>query len=186
MTAPPKKPDFTLPPVTGTNDLLSRLNSFLPQLSEANRTLEEEIKQGKADKRNIEHVDETTERFIEMNLGLGVLEEIRDGDSSDEEMDTASTDASDPISAALNQMKSGKKPIIQLMEDEPMTGMKRPAPPSDSEDSDDSEEDSEEEDSEEDDSEEDSEDEKEGEKKGPVLEKLGGDLPGKKVLIEEL
>jgi hypothetical protein len=102
---------------------------------------------------------------------------------------TDPTDPADPISAALNQMKSGK-PIIQLMEDEPMTGMKRPAPPSDSEDSDDSSDDSSEEDDSEDDSDDDSEDEKEGEKegekKGPVLEKLGGDLPGKKVLIEEL
>ncbi|KAI5816075.1 hypothetical protein BZA77DRAFT_67750 [Pyronema omphalodes] len=198
MTLPPQKPDFTLPPITGANDLLSRLNTFLPQISEANKVLEEEIKQGQASKRNIEHVDETTERFIEMNLGLGVLKEIHgddSSDSSDEETtnpnplhplnptsSTHPTAATDPISTALNQLRNGHRPMIQEVPDEPVVvigiGMKRRAPESDS-DSDDS--------SEEGDSEEgDSDSEEEEEDGGKTLEKLGGDVALKKVLIEEL
>jgi hypothetical protein len=61
-----KKPDFTLPPLSGDNDLLTRLNTFLPQLSAANESLAAEIAAGNADAKNIEHVDEEEERYIEM------------------------------------------------------------------------------------------------------------------------
>jgi hypothetical protein len=62
-----KKPDFTLPPMSGDNDLLTRLNTFLPQLSAANESLAAEIAAtGNADAKNIEHVDEDEERYIEM------------------------------------------------------------------------------------------------------------------------
>jgi hypothetical protein len=53
----------------GSGDLRTRLSAFLPQLAQANKVLEDgqEI-------HNMEDVEED-EQHIEMNLGLGVLEE---------------------------------------------------------------------------------------------------------------
>lgn len=76
-----KRPTFILPPSDSTDDLLSRLNAFLPQLSAANAllTCEETVKS-----LNIENVGENEDKYIEMNLGLGVLEEIHPSDSESE------------------------------------------------------------------------------------------------------
>jgi hypothetical protein len=64
----------------GSGDLRTRLSAFLPQLAQANKVLEDgqEI-------HNMEDVEED-EQHIEMNLGLGVLEEKYDnGDGSSSE-----------------------------------------------------------------------------------------------------
>jgi hypothetical protein len=55
---------------TSQTDLRSRLASFLPQLQQANAKLETDPD---AASRQIDHVDDAEEQYIEMNLGLGVL-----------------------------------------------------------------------------------------------------------------
>ncbi|KAI9796083.1 MAG: hypothetical protein M1833_006505 [Piccolia ochrophora] len=72
------KPSFDLPVAPSTDPLHARLKDFLPALEAANATLEAQD----AASRSIEHVREG-EAHIEMNLGLGVLEEKRSG-SEDE------------------------------------------------------------------------------------------------------
>ena len=60
------------PPSSATSqtDLKSRLASFLPQLQQANAELETDPD---AASKQIDHVDDAEEQYIEMNLGLGVL-----------------------------------------------------------------------------------------------------------------
>ncbi|KAL6244023.1 hypothetical protein RBB50_008892 [Rhinocladiella similis] len=62
-------------PVTTGDDLRSRLQSFLPQIQNANLAL-----QNAADvlERRIDNVSDSDEHYIEMNLGLGVLSERRE------------------------------------------------------------------------------------------------------------
>ncbi|KAI5854597.1 hypothetical protein BZA05DRAFT_370597 [Tricharina praecox] len=128
MSLPPpptgKKPAFTAPP--SQSDLLSRLTTFLPQLSAANATLDEEIRAHGADSRNIEHVADDEERYIEMNLGLGVLEEVRDESSSDEDSED-DEDEEEEEEDAVEEIKTivagstrhgkgpreGKQPLIE-------------------------------------------------------------------------
>ncbi|KAI9878623.1 MAG: hypothetical protein M1830_000390 [Pleopsidium flavum] len=83
------------PPITSTalfdtpSDLRSRLSIFLPTLAAANDELEIEREAGTLQDRNIEDVDE--EGYIEMDLGLGVLEETKlDGSESDSSSDSES------------------------------------------------------------------------------------------------
>ncbi|KAJ5491123.1 hypothetical protein N7539_002690 [Penicillium diatomitis] len=66
--------------VNGGSDLLSRLSAFLPKLKDANEDLEKEIAAGRGQEMVLDSVDEDGKDYIEMNLGLGVLEEKRDGD----------------------------------------------------------------------------------------------------------
>ena len=66
------------------DSLTSRLNTFLPTLAAANAQLDEERKKGILGARDIEGVNGG--KYIEMNLGLGVLEE-KTGQESDSETD---------------------------------------------------------------------------------------------------
>ncbi|KAJ5384307.1 hypothetical protein N7517_002218 [Penicillium concentricum] len=81
----------------GDSDILSRLNSFLPKMKDANEDLQRKIEAGEAGDLVLDNADENGEQYIEMvrlmmilmgfanryqDLGLGVLEEKRDGDSS--------------------------------------------------------------------------------------------------------
>ena len=96
-------------------ELLSRINSFLPDLVAANALLEDDRRAGRLAERELENVEEG-EGYIEMvrvrgftmgelsliamedqNLGLGVLEEKRpdDGDSSSD----ATSDGEDDVDA---------------------------------------------------------------------------------------
>ncbi len=58
---------------TTVSDIHNRLSTLLPSLAAANEELEAERSAGTLGKRNIEDVDDA--QYIEMNLGLGVLEE---------------------------------------------------------------------------------------------------------------
>ncbi|CAI7570657.1 unnamed protein product [Penicillium glandicola] len=72
----------------GDSGLLSRLNAFLPKMKDANEDLQRQIEAGEAENLVLDNADENGGQYIEMDLGLGVLEEKRDGDSSsDEESD---------------------------------------------------------------------------------------------------
>nr|OQO25602.1 hypothetical protein B0A51_09150 [Rachicladosporium sp. CCFEE 5018] len=68
-----KKPRIGGAGLGGAGDLASRLGAFLPQMKKAN----EELREGES----LEDVQDG-ERYIEMNLGLGVLEETKEGEES--------------------------------------------------------------------------------------------------------
>ncbi|KAJ1796163.1 hypothetical protein LPJ59_003916 [Coemansia sp. RSA 2399] len=53
--------------------LLSRLQSFLPQIAEANKKLEDDMTEDPS-KLDIENVEDSTSQYIEMDLGLGVFD----------------------------------------------------------------------------------------------------------------
>ncbi|KAL8785094.1 MAG: hypothetical protein Q9213_003599 [Squamulea squamosa] len=83
-------PLTTHPSATDASTLQSRLSTFLPAIHASNAQLEREHLAGTLDKRNIEYLippkDEETsgdkeKPYIEMNLGLGVLEEKGLGDT---------------------------------------------------------------------------------------------------------
>ncbi|KAI8387271.1 hypothetical protein BD560DRAFT_381962 [Blakeslea trispora] len=85
-------------PLSGSSDILSRVQAFLPQMKEAN----EQLRNADPSKLDIENVDED-QQYIEMvrfascclyyrltfsflkNLGLGVFEEKKDDSDSEEE-----------------------------------------------------------------------------------------------------
>ena len=71
--------------------LASRLDAFIPTLAAANARLERERERGALGERDIENVGEDG-RYIEMDLGLGVLEEKKDEDSVGESEDGGSWD----------------------------------------------------------------------------------------------
>ncbi|ETW86403.1 hypothetical protein HETIRDRAFT_17676, partial [Heterobasidion irregulare TC 32-1] len=69
-------------------DLLSRVQAFLPALEASNSQL---LQQAKNDPRSvdIEHIDDSVQQHIEMNLGLGLFEKRAKGAS---EGDASSSD----------------------------------------------------------------------------------------------
>ncbi|RPB23767.1 hypothetical protein L211DRAFT_838197 [Terfezia boudieri ATCC MYA-4762] len=77
LPRPPALPPWkrTTDPNSSTSEIFTRINTFLPELRAANAQLESEIVQGRISERRIEDVGEDEEQYIEMNLGLGVLEE---------------------------------------------------------------------------------------------------------------
>ncbi|KAH9040277.1 hypothetical protein EDB83DRAFT_2411068 [Lactarius deliciosus] len=78
-------------------ELLSRVQQFLPQLEQSNAELAHRDPQSI----DIEHIEETDERVIQMNLGLGVFEQRRAGASSAESgSDTTSESDSDSSSSS--------------------------------------------------------------------------------------
>ncbi|KAJ5727788.1 hypothetical protein N7493_005608 [Penicillium malachiteum] len=72
----------------GNSELLARLSAFLPKMKSANEDLEKQIAEGKGKDVVLDEVDDGKD-YIEMNLGLGVLEEKRgdNGDSSGSDED---------------------------------------------------------------------------------------------------
>ncbi|BDD59714.1 hypothetical protein MAP00_004908 [Monascus purpureus] len=86
----PGRPKPRIYRVNQDSDILSRVSSFLPKLRSANEALQREIDAGRAKDVKLDEVDGDEEgQYIEMNLGLGVLEEKRD----DNETDTSEEDA---------------------------------------------------------------------------------------------
>ncbi|OJI97306.1 hypothetical protein ASPVEDRAFT_24271 [Aspergillus versicolor CBS 583.65] len=104
--------------------LLSKLSAFLPQMKTANEDLQREIAAGRAKDIRLDEGDENEAQsdgqYIEMNLGLGVLEEKRPGDeptSGDEEKDSEPHGHSDTnlMDRLMGKEKtsSSEKPSIQ-------------------------------------------------------------------------
>lgn len=86
----PKKPRMMQTEVVeGAQDLRSRLDSFLPQLAASNEVLSS----GRANF-NIEDVEDG-EQHIEMNLGLGVLEEKRHDSADSDSCSTSEEEQED-------------------------------------------------------------------------------------------
>jgi len=96
-----KKPTIKAVEVVGQEvDLGARLKRFLPQLAAANQELETYRAAGMLKERNLEVVDEEAgKEYIEMDLGLGVLEETssnsRDSGSRGHYDDSTDTTASE-------------------------------------------------------------------------------------------
>ncbi|KAG2369796.1 hypothetical protein BDR07DRAFT_1219249, partial [Suillus spraguei] len=68
-------------PVDPPSELLARIQAFLPRLKEENDSLAQRIRDNPSSV-DIENVEEDAEQYIEMNLGLGVLEtRLKDSDS---------------------------------------------------------------------------------------------------------
>jgi hypothetical protein len=88
-----RKPKFDFAALRSKSSLMSKLPGFLAQMEAANRELEAEKAAGTIASRRLEIDDNEegskTEQYIEMNLGLGVLEEKTgvSETSSDEESD---------------------------------------------------------------------------------------------------
>ncbi len=120
-------------------DLRTRLSAFLPQLQKANADLDNATEAGL---RQLDEVADDEDHYIEMNLGLGVLQEKRassaqadglrladeDGTSSSEDSDSYSTEAGDNgngqnvdravLTNLMGAKQSGrKKPSIQDLTD---------------------------------------------------------------------
>lgn len=97
-----KKPDFSAPSLAGVGDLQARLRAFLPQMADANARLDTEGAKGLS----MEDVDDDGPH-IEMNLGLGVLEEQGDGeeesDGSEEEHEQDGEDTDVPLPSMAAQ-----------------------------------------------------------------------------------
>jgi len=101
-----------------TSDISSRLSTFLPQLKEANAALSpNQISK-------LDEVSDDEEHYIEMNLGLGVLKEVKgqsegiktmtdDSSSSDESSESEQDDA---VQKAFPQTMS-RKPGIEEIDD---------------------------------------------------------------------
>lgn len=92
------------------NDLKSRLSAFLPQMEKANKELEDA---GDALNHRIDDVGEDEDRYIEMNLGLGVLSEEQDGNDirfgSSSQSESDGDEPAEPVEALKNLTKKGKK-----------------------------------------------------------------------------
>ncbi|KKY19372.1 hypothetical protein UCRPC4_g04532 [Phaeomoniella chlamydospora] len=94
------------------SDLRSRLSSFLPQLRDANAAWE----RGEAVPR-LDHVPDDEENYIEMNLGLGVLKQVKepsDGikttltdDDSSSDAESEGSELEDAVQKALKTGNSG-------------------------------------------------------------------------------
>ncbi|KAF2156945.1 hypothetical protein K461DRAFT_289309 [Myriangium duriaei CBS 260.36] len=97
-------------------DLRARLAAFLPQLKAANETLEAQRREGKLPVLELD--DASTEPHIELDLGLGVLEERRPGDtdnnseSEDEQQPDTERDVLGRLMGA--ERKDGKKGIEEV------------------------------------------------------------------------
>ncbi|KAF7874975.1 hypothetical protein EAF04_002148 [Stromatinia cepivora] len=90
----------------GGSEGLNNLPDFLKQMKEANEELMKKVSGG--EERGLEDVREG-ESYVEMNLGLGVLEERRDGGSEDE----SESEVEEKDADGDRKMGEGKKAGIE-------------------------------------------------------------------------
>ena len=75
----------TIVPIHPTGDLLTRVSAFLPVLAQANKDLEGELDKSRFKMELPSDQDDDHEgRVIEMNIGIGVLEETKDEGKRDD------------------------------------------------------------------------------------------------------
>ncbi|GAB7357192.1 hypothetical protein MBLNU459_g8178t1 [Dothideomycetes sp. NU459] len=104
----PTKPAIRKPKADAF-DLKAQLAAFLPQLAAANLELEKLRAAGELEGARIDNVDENAEGgYIEMNLGLGVLEQKKDGEDEEEDEAEEDQDGTAEISTGLDS-SVGKK-----------------------------------------------------------------------------
>lgn len=116
----PKKPSIILPDQlrAETKKLYDKLQEFLPKLRQANGILTES-----AAKINMEDVDEN-EQHIEMDLGLGVLEERRDQQEVEEHVEHDTEESGEDESDVMRDLlgikassSADRKPAVQELAD---------------------------------------------------------------------
>lgn len=121
-TTPTTVPTRTKPIMSATNtegagDLKSRLAAFLPQLAASNQKLEE-LKQ-KGELKGFEDVEEGKD-YIEMDLGLGVLEEKNAGQQQQQQQDDGESEEREgegkekeevDVLRKMMGIKTGNKPV---------------------------------------------------------------------------
>ncbi|KAI4715800.1 hypothetical protein E4T48_08040 [Aureobasidium sp. EXF-10727] len=108
-----QKPNFARPAMS---DLQSRLQAFLPQMAAANAELEKLAQEGGLEGKRLEDVGEGDE-YVEMELGLGVMEQKKEGeDSSDDSSDESSDDSSEASSEDDNDDDDDKEQKKQQKE----------------------------------------------------------------------
>ncbi|MCJ1474782.1 hypothetical protein MMC13_003442 [Lambiella insularis] len=96
--------------------LRSRLRDFLPALAAANRELETELREGRGEERDMERVEEG--RYIEMELGLGVLEEKTEAEGSGESGGEGDGDEDDVLGRLLGRRsRQADRPGIEVVGD---------------------------------------------------------------------
>ncbi|KAI9683859.1 MAG: hypothetical protein M1829_004193 [Trizodia sp. TS-e1964] len=114
----PGRPTITPPlPSSSGSQLLARIRAFMPQLQAANEELDGDRLAGRLQERELENVQDG-EEYIEMDLGLGVLEERRqeedsssssDGDSDDQgSSKTKGEDSGCAFGADISKPSNGK------------------------------------------------------------------------------
>ncbi|KAL2828431.1 hypothetical protein BDW59DRAFT_159636 [Aspergillus cavernicola] len=107
--------------------LLSKLSAFLPQMKSANEDLEREVAAGRVKELQLDNEDDdhSDGQYIEMNLGLGVLEEKRSGDDQSSGEEEAKHSGNHGPSGETNvldklmgkEKTSSEKPSIQELRD---------------------------------------------------------------------
>ncbi|RMJ24676.1 hypothetical protein PHISP_04440 [Aspergillus sp. HF37] len=105
--------------------LLARVSSFLPRMKDANDSLQRDIAAGRASDVMVDDVGDGHEgRYIEMNLGLGVLEEKHsddddasssgdEGDSDAAEQSQGSSRDSNVLGRLMGKESASTKPTIE-------------------------------------------------------------------------
>uniref|UniRef100_A0A8C5GG48 Si:dkey-48p11.3 n=1 Tax=Gouania willdenowi TaxID=441366 RepID=A0A8C5GG48_GOUWI len=100
------------------SNMLARLQTFLPQMAEANEKLRLQMEETPAEHFDIERVEEG-QRVIEMDVGVFQL----DGSDSDCEEDTSDSDSDEDVSVKITEQnlklpghKAKKKVDIQVLE----------------------------------------------------------------------
>ncbi|KAL4816333.1 hypothetical protein BDW67DRAFT_52515 [Aspergillus spinulosporus] len=114
-----RKPDIRR--IEQEPSLLSRLSAFLPQIKSANEDLEREIAAGRGKDIRLDDDEESDGQrdgqYIEMNLGLGVLEEKRPGDQEERDVSESHglSEDTDLLDRLLGKEKTSPsaKPSIQ-------------------------------------------------------------------------
>ncbi|PGH33115.1 hypothetical protein GX50_04099 [[Emmonsia] crescens] len=110
----PHRPTHLKPSIGRFNGstLRNRLTSFLPELRAANEDLEKEIAAGNVAGVELDHSEdaEVDGEYIEMNLGLGVLEEQGDDTGSDTSPDNESAISYDEDNSTRSARKPQPKP----------------------------------------------------------------------------
>ncbi|KAG1803137.1 hypothetical protein EV424DRAFT_337381 [Suillus variegatus] len=90
------------------SELLARIQDFLPRLKEENDSLAQRIRDNPSSV-DIENIEEDAEQYIEMNLGLGVLEtRLRDSDSHSDDEDSESEDSLSSSSSPSSDSSSSE------------------------------------------------------------------------------
>ncbi|KAH0350792.1 hypothetical protein KCU83_g4670, partial [Aureobasidium melanogenum] len=100
-----QKPNFTRP---ATSDLQSRLQAFLPQMAAANAELEKLAKEGGLEGKRLEDVGEGDE-YVEMELGLGVMEQKKEGEESSDDSSAESSEDSGEDSSEDDEVDDNEK-----------------------------------------------------------------------------
>ncbi|KAL1865557.1 hypothetical protein Plec18167_009370 [Paecilomyces lecythidis] len=117
--------------INGDSSILSRISNFLPRLKAANDELRRNFEDGKSKDIVMDDVNEEDEgQYIEMNLGLGVLEgqddegsdesSARDSDNTSDNEPGPSTgrrEKSNVLDKLMGKKTKSKRPAIEEMED---------------------------------------------------------------------